>query len=564
MSLPNKKYQPFLKSLNELGFCTFQIFDDQEIASLKSLYENNFGEKKIEQLYASHNSNPVEQSLKINESIKNIVEARLQEVFPGYNYFVGHFMVKGANVEKEFPLHQDWNIVEESVYKSYQVWIPLQLTYPANGGLFVVPGSHQFFDNYRSGSYSIPVVPFQDKLKHVVTDLIVPSGNVVIYHNGLFHASHINTTAEIRVAVIVNFVEKEAPLYFFQKNIATNSTDLYSISGEILLNYLPDLEKGIVDEKIKLSKSLATCSVKNESITANDLVQKFEEKFGKTEAAQIKQLHITVSEKLENHLNQNGYAVIDLLDNATVDIFKQQYLSHFGNIDRAPGRFTTLQDTNAVVKKQMHDFIVEHVDVSLRKYFKDFIIPVSQFYTKKAFTSGDIDLHGDTSLLLNHQLEPHYAVWIPLIDVNADNGTLTVIPKSHLVHSALFASSLGGYHEKYLDWLRQFEVPLSLKAGQAVIFDNNLLHNSTANKTALDRLCFTFRITHFASQYYSFFCANLAEKNIEVSEETHDYYIADTWDGNCKFPTGTPKGVIKNSLHTVQKSELEKILDINV
>jgi ectoine hydroxylase-related dioxygenase (phytanoyl-CoA dioxygenase family) len=561
--MQNKNYQPFLESLDELGFATFKVFDDVELQALKTLYGKHFAQKEITELYASHNSNPVEKSLSINESIRQIVSNKLQEVFPDYNYFIGHFMVKGAHTAKEFALHQDWNIVDEMKFKSWQIWIPLQLTYPANGGIFIVPGSHRFFNNYRSGSYGIPVVNFEEKLQPLVTDVIVPTGNVLVYQNGLFHASHPNVTDTDRIAVIVNFVQKNAPTYYFQHN-ETNTTDLYSITGETLIRHLPQLEKGIVHESFTKVETIQVSPVKNSSINADDLAAAYRKKFGERNAAQLKQLHITTSKELEEQLNETGYAVIDLLNEQEVEAFKTEYKLHFGHIDRTPGRFTTLQDAGNDLKKRMHRFIVKNVDAPLRKYFTDFIIPVSQFYTKKAFTSGDIDIHADSTLLLNHQLEPHYAIWVALVDVDENNGTLSVIPNSHKIQRAIFSASLGGYHNEHTEWLRQFEMPIKLKAGQAIIFDNNLLHNSTANKSCFDRLVFTFRITHYASQYYSYLCLNPAQNSsVDVSEEAHSYYMDDNWDGNSREITGKYIGAIQQGVTHATKDELEKILNLS-
>src|SRR5205807_2339126 len=158
--------------------------------------------------------------------------------------------------------------------------------------------------------------------------------------------------------------------------------------------------------------------------------------------------------------------------------------------------FTTLQHTDMQTKKSIHEFIVANTQRALCGLFKDFIVPVSQYYTKKAFTTGDIDLHADSTLLINHQLEPHYAIWVPLVDVNETNGCLTVIPQSHKDQQMIYGGSFRGRQEDHREWLRQFEVPIHLKAGQAIIFDNNILHNSTSNSTSEDRICFTFRMTH--------------------------------------------------------------------
>lgn len=565
MNTPEEKYLPFLKSLDELGFCSFKLFDDAEIAALKNLYREHFGTKEMSDMYSSHNSNPVEKSRAINNAIKEITSKKTDAVFPGYDFFIGHFVVKAAGTENVFSLHQDWNIVDERKFKSYQIWIPLQLTYPKNGGLFVLPGSHKFFYNYRSGSYGIPVIPFDENIEALVTNIIAPAGNVVAYQNGLFHGSHPNPSNEDRIAVIVNVVEKNAPLYFFQKNEAKNNTDLYSITGETLIKHLPQLEKGNVDASISLTGKTALSPFANEKITSAELASRYHQTFGNIGGAQVKQLHIAVNAELENKLNETGYAVIDLLSTEEVAVFVNEYLLHFGNIERTPGRFTTLQDTTALLKKQMHNFIVRNIDAPLRKFFRDFTIPVSQFYIKKAHTSGDIDIHADSTLLLNHQLEPHYGIWVALVNTDETNGTLTVIPHSHKIQEAFFASSVSSYHVEHTEWLRQFEVPVKLKAGQAVIFDNNLLHNSTANKTDSNRLSFTFRITHFASQYCSFFCLNRDEKSsIEVSEETHNYYMDENWDGNSKQITGKHIGTMQHSILRMSTKELEKLLNLPI
>lgn len=562
--MPNKNYQPFLESLDKLGFSTFQVFEDAEISALKELYVSHFARKEIVSLYASHNSNPIEKSLSISKCIKEIVQPKLQVVFPEYDYFIGHFIVKGANTEREFSLHQDWNIVDESRYKSYQIWIPLQLSYPTNGGIFVVPGSHQFFSNFRSGSYGIPVVPFDDVVEPIVTNIIIPEGNILAYHNGLFHASHPNKTNEDRVAVIVNFVERKASTYYFHKNEQEKCTDLHAISGETLIQHLPHLEKGIVDSSLEFKLKMPLCTINSERITSADLESGYRKLFGEKPASQLKQLHIAKDMKLEDLLNQEGYAIVDFLSEDEVEKFKTEYLRRFGGIDRNPGRFTSLQEATPTEKRQVHNFILQNVQIPLTRWLKDYVIPVSLFYTKKAFTSGDIDLHADTTLLLNHQLEPHYAFWVPLVDVDETNGTLTVIPRSHKIQGAFFSYSIGGYHKEHISWLRQFEVPVKLKAGQAIIFDNNLLHNSTANTTPLDRLCFTFRVTHHASQYYSFFSKNAdAFEDVEISEETQSYFMDDNWNGNAVSVTGKQKGTYQKGVTKVIREELEKILNVS-
>lgn len=561
MDFSETYYAPFLHALDKLGFCTMHLFEDHQIHQLRQVYERYFQNSVGQGLHATHNSNPAEQALKVSEEIKAIVHEKLQTVFPEYDFFIGHFMVKGAQSPDEFRLHQDWNIVDETKYKTYQVWIPLQLTYPSNGGLFVVPGSHQFFGNYRSGSYDIPRISYDENIQQISTNLFVPPGNAVIYHNALFHGSFPNRTDDMRLSVIVNYTEKMAPTYYFHRNEEKQVTELYTLDTSALVTDLPRLEKN-ENPSLPLAAELPLYEGKNDEINSSDLRVAYNSVFGDVSAAQIKQLHIANSFKLEEQLNREGYVVVDLLDHDDILKFREEYDKYFGELDRTPGRFTTLQHTDSSTRNKMHDFIVKEMDIPLRKFFKDFVIPVSQFYTKKAHTSGDIDLHADSSLLLNHQLEPHYAIWVPLLDVDADLGTLTVIPRSHLSQNVFFSGSLGGYHHNHMDWLRAHEVPLTLKAGQAVIFDNNLLHNSTANKKDIDRVCVTFRMTHFASSYYSFVAKG--EDIIELWEENFEYYMVADWDGDSNGSKGHYKGEMRHSRVQMEKNKLQKMLEPKV
>ena len=268
-------YQSSLQTLDKFGFCTLSVFDEAEIQLLQNLYQNNFGNHDVKNLYATHNSNPIDQSLQVSNQIQSIVSQKLLPVFPDYKYFTGHFMVKAANANHEFALHQDWNIVDESQYKSYQIWIPLQPTYPANGGMFVVPCSHRFFNNYRSGSFDIPRIPFNDKFKPIITDLRVAPGEILVYQNALFHGSYGNTTNDNRVVVIANFVEKRAPTYYFHKSTTAQQAQLYPITGETLIRNLPLLEKGGLPDSFSLAETLPVGTLNNATITPDDVVTNY-------------------------------------------------------------------------------------------------------------------------------------------------------------------------------------------------------------------------------------------------------------------------------------------------
>lgn len=553
------------QAMREIGFCVTPLVDEAAVTQLKALYEENFKPRPETGLYASHNANPFEFNKRIDKSIYEIVAPCLNKVFEGYRYFVGHYMVKQPQTQAEFALHQDWNIVDESHYTSYQVWIPLDIACRQNGGMFVTPGSHRFFGNHRSGSYDIPRIATDDLIHSLISEVTVAPGNALVYHNSLFHGSYPNLTQQERLSVIVNVYQHDAPIYYFHHNGEADTTELYPLSSDILLNTLPQLEKGQLPSYFSAVDTLPANKVDNARITSQMMQERFYDTFGpQAVAGECKQLHILNDPKLEQEINQYGYTVVDFLNDAEVKEMMDEYLNFFPNIDRTPGRFTTLEHSSYEKKTAVHQFLTTKLQAALQRLFHNYEVPVSQFYTKKAHTSGDIDLHGDTTLLLNSHFEPHYAIWCPLMEVDENNGTLTVIPFSHRVFNTIFTNTVDWPFDDHLDWIRQFEKPLHLKPGQAVLFDNNLIHNSTANTTETDRVCIAMRFTHQKSQYYSFFKPDRKKDLMEVYAHPHDYYMNQEWKGDQDRPdNGKFVGTMSLPTEHISKADLLTILTQN-
>ena len=96
-----------------------------------------------------------------------------------------------------------------------------------------------------------------------------------------------------------------------------------------------------------------------------------------------------------------------------------------------------------------------------------------------------------------------YIIWIPLDDVNVDNGSLHVIPSSHNAHQiisydeiSLSNKNSAGYFiveniKHILEVLGEKRV--DLRRGQGVIFHSKLLHKSGENNTETTRLALQIR-----------------------------------------------------------------------
>lgn len=82
---------------------------------------------------------------------------------------------------------------------------------------------------------------------------------------------------------------------------------------------------------------------------------------------------------------------------------------------------------------------------------------------------------------------PAINVWIPLVDVDETNGSLYVVPRSHLLPAGIRGIGLPFSYAEYEPEIQARQVSLNLKAGEAVFFDDKLIHGSPANKTTQSR-----------------------------------------------------------------------------
>lgn len=97
---------------------------------------------------------------------------------------------------------------------------------------------------------------------------------------------------------------------------------------------------------------------------------------------------------------------------------------------------------------------------------------------------GTLHLHSDYTMQETTEW-PTITAWIALNDTTISNGTLIFLPGSHRLFPGLrYESAEHLYHAPYgaaLSELSEMAVPVELRAGEAVFFDQSVLHGSGPN-----------------------------------------------------------------------------------
>jgi hypothetical protein len=97
-----------------------------------------------------------------------------------------------------------------------------------------------------------------------------------------------------------------------------------------------------------------------------------------------------------------------------------------------------------------------------------------------------IPFHQDPSFVDEHRWGAAN-IWVPLVDINADNGPLFVVPGSHRINRGRRGFNQGFAYAEHEEQLRALACPIHARAGEAIVFAHTLFHFSPANRSAHPR-----------------------------------------------------------------------------
>jgi hypothetical protein len=232
----NKKHQEFF---NKNGYLQLALLQENQVSFLLDIYnriKKNHSEKN-NVLYSTTDSSDSSLTLKVNESIINIVEENLKEVFKSFEIYLSTFLIKVKGEKyNQTPFHLDPSFVDENKFQGATIWIPLNDVDQNNGCLKIIKGSHKLTKTIRpTPNFPYFFQKYTNSLDAYSTPLPLKTGEAVIISNRLIHGAFENKSDMDRIAVAIGVYSKGANLYlYFQENkfseIEQYSMDLNSFS----------------------------------------------------------------------------------------------------------------------------------------------------------------------------------------------------------------------------------------------------------------------------------------------------------------------------------------------
>jgi len=244
--------------LSTEGYVVVPFLDENKVLELTNFFIKNHP-NDIPGFYASAHTQDIDFRNKMNDKIKEIYQDSIQEYFINHEALGGSFVVKTNTQKERLHPHQDWNIVDEVKYRSFNIWVPLVDLNEKNGAIRVLPKSHLWGLNFRG-----PNIPDEngEKLNQFweeMTTLNMKAGEALIYDHRLYHASYPNQTDEYRLATVFGIKPKEADMFYYFGN--NGNIDVYRSNVEFFM-------KGNIQEGPQVLEKIETIpkdAIKNEN-----------------------------------------------------------------------------------------------------------------------------------------------------------------------------------------------------------------------------------------------------------------------------------------------------------
>ncbi|MFT5860225.1 MAG: hypothetical protein ACI865_002333 [Flavobacteriaceae bacterium] len=225
--------------------------------------------------------------------------------------------------------------------------------------------------------------------------------------------------------------------------------------------------------------------------------------------------------KLQAEFHENGYVIIPFISQAQIKELFGVYSSIYP--DGVEGFFTTTFANNVEHRELVNQSIKNICIEQIENLFENYKILFSSFIVKAPGEDSRLIMHQDMTLV-DEDFFSGINIWCPMVDLNETNGAIEVVPKSHRFYKTYRGSSIPDIYDNVKDEVRGLMQPCYLKAGEAIIFDQSIIHNSPPNLSDTERPTINTFVAHSDARIkICYWDKDTFGDNIEIFEQDDDF-----------------------------------------
>jgi hypothetical protein len=206
---------------------------------------------------------------------------------------------------------------------------------------------------------------------------------------------------------------------------------------------------------------------------------------------------------LQNDFEKHGFVILPFYNPAEIAFLLNLYRGLHPVDEKGFFPSTFSKDKN--YRNKANEEIQRVGSRSINEYLTDIKVVCGSFIVKSPGPESVMDVHQDMTLVDESEFTG-INIWCPLVNLTKTNGVLYVLPESHRLFPTYRGSSIPNIYENVYDEIKKYMVPKYLKAGEAVIFDQSIIHYSPPNLSGeirpVTNTYFTHKDATFRTAYY--------------------------------------------------------------
>lgn len=234
-------------------------------------------------------------------------------------------------------------------------------------------------------------------------------------------------------------------------------------------------------------------------------------------------LRVFRNEAHQKQFEEKGYIILPFFNQAEIAELTAIYHQLHPKDEHGffPSTFSKDKNYRAIADRE----IKRICERPMHHYLQDIKTMCGAFIVKAPGPESAMCVHQDMTLVDESQYTG-INIWTPLIDLNDENGTLEVLPKSHRIFPTYRGSTIAGIYEDVDEEIKKYLVKVYPKAGEAVFFDQSIIHYSNANLSNQTRIVTNTYFTHKSAEFQIAYWNKDFGNKVEIFKED-DAFMTD-------------------------------------
>jgi hypothetical protein len=147
----------------------------------------------------------------------------------------------------------------------------------------------------------------------------------------------------------------------------------------------------------------------------------------------------------------------------------------------------TFLDSNRAYRRETFELLREVFEPHVDRLLADFELLQCNFYVKPPH-EGFFEAHQNWPMLADPS-DTSVSLWCPVVDVTPANGTIGLVPGSHkILPEHVMGPGGDSYFTPFKDRIFDHLEMIALRAGEALFFDDSIVHGSDRNRSDEPRI----------------------------------------------------------------------------